>query len=155
MAGVPAEATNGEPIPHPNRNDLHRELERIRKTARDVAGLSPEERRSAIETIVIFLRERFLRRTETEEAAIYPKLTRALSPDVTAPLVFDHLVIEAQTAELAAADSRDGARLQELLYGIRALIESHLERERHLYLRLLLRDEGASRESRPSSVFVR
>jgi len=98
---------------------------------------SPEERRSVIDPIVTFLGERFLPRAEAEEAAIYPKLTLAFSRDVTVLLLFHHHLIERQAAELAAADPRDGARLQELLYGLHALIESHLAREREAYLRLL------------------
>jgi hypothetical protein len=145
MAGMAtAGATNGKPIPHPNREDLRWELARIRKTARAVPGLSPEERQSVIDPIVTFMRERLLPRADAEEAAIFPKLTRAFCCDVTDVLVFDHLVIEGQAAELAAADPRDGARLQELLYGLHALIRSHLEREQHLSLRLLFRGGAAT-----------
>jgi len=146
MAGTAmAEAMNGKLVPHPNRDDLRWELERIRKTARAVPGLPPEELRSVIDPIVTFPRERFLPRAEAEEAAIYPKLARAFSRDVTTLLLFHHRLIERQAAELAGADPREGARLQELLYGLHGLIESHLARERELYLRLLvLGDEATS-----------
>ena len=109
MAGIETvvEATNGKLIPHPDHGDLRREIEQIRKVARAIPGLIPQERKSAIAPIVTFLQER----------------------------------LEGQVAELAAADPRDWARLQELLYALRALIESHLTREHDLYLRLLFRDE--------------
>jgi hypothetical protein len=145
MAGTAiAEAMNGKLVPHPNRGDLRWELEQIRKAARAVPALRPEERRSVTAPIVTFMRERFLPRADAEEAAIHPKLDRAFSRDVTAALVFDHLMIEGHTAELAAADSRDGARLQELLYGLHALIKSHLAREQDVYVRLLFRGGGAT-----------
>lgn len=83
------------------------------------------------------MHERFLPRADAEEAAIYPKLARAFSRDVTVLLIFHHRMIEGQAAELAAANLRDGAKLQELLYGLHALIESHLAREQELYCRLL------------------
>lgn len=143
MAGIGlAEATNGKPLPHPSHDEVRSELERIRQAARAVPGLPPEERRGLTGPIVTFLRERFLPRADAEEAAIYPKIARTFSPDVTAPLVFDHLMIEGQAAALAAADPQDAARLQELLYGLRALIESHVAREQDVYVRLLLRREG-------------
>jgi hypothetical protein len=138
MTGIAmAEAANGKLVSHPNRDEIRSELERIRNAARAVPSLPPEERRDVVDPIVTFLRKRFLPRTDAEEAAIYPKLARAFSPAVTAPLIFDHLLIEGQAAELATADPRDGASLQELLCALRALIESHLAREQYLYLRLL------------------
>lgn len=153
MAGTAtAEVTNAWPVPHPNRDDPRWELERIREAARVVPGLSPEERRSVITPIVIFMRERFLPRSNAEEAAIYPKLARAFSRDVTALLLFHHRLIERQAAELAAADPREGARLQELLYGLHGLVESHLAKERELYLRLL--DLGGEATSAPEEEAV-
>jgi hypothetical protein len=133
-----AEATNGQPLPHPNREDFRCELERIRNAARAVPGLSFEERQSVVAPIVTFMYERFLPRADAEEAAIYPKLARAFSRDVTAVLLFHHRNIEGQAAELEASDVRDGPKLQELLYGLHTLIESHLGREQELYVRLLL-----------------
>jgi Hemerythrin HHE cation binding domain len=145
MAGIAvAEATDGNPVPHPNRDDLRWELERIRKAARAVPGLSFEERQSVVDPIVTVMHERFLPRADAEEAAIYPKLGRAFSRDVTTLLLFHHRLIERQAAELAAADPREGARLQELLYGLHGLIESHLARERELYLQLLVLGRAAS-----------
>jgi hypothetical protein len=145
MAGIAvAEATDGNPVPHPNRDDLRRELERIKKAAGGVPGLRPEERRNIIAPIIAFMREGFLPRAEAEEAAIYPKLGRAFSRDVTTLLLFHHRLIERQAAELAAADPREGPRLQELLYGLHGLIESHLAREQELYLRLLVLGREAS-----------
>jgi hypothetical protein len=140
-----AEAMNWKPIPDPNRDDLRRELDRIREAARVVPGFAPDERRSVIAPIVTFMHERFLPRADAEEAAIYPKLGRAFSRDVTTLLLFHHRVIERQVAELAAADPREGARLQELLYGLHGLIESHLARERELYLQLLVVGREGSR----------
>jgi hypothetical protein len=137
MVGIaPAEATNGNVIPLPAPNDVRGELEQIRNAARAVPTLSSAERERVVDRILALLHERFLPRGDTEEATIYPTNARALSEEVTASLVFDHLLIEAQAAELAAADPRDGAKLQELLYGIRVLMDSHLEREQHLYARL-------------------
>jgi hypothetical protein len=145
MAGTAmAEAMDGKLVPHPNRDDLRWELERIRKAARAVPGIAPDDRRSVIAPIVTFMHERFLPRAEAEEAAIYPKLARAFSRDVTTLLLFHHRLIERQAAELAAADPREGARLQELLYRIHGLIASHLAREREIYLRLLVGGDEAT-----------
>jgi len=145
MAGIAtAEATNGQPVSHPNREDLRWELERIRKAARAVPGLSPKERQTVVDPTVTFMRERFLPRANAEEAVIYPKLARAFSRDVTALLLFHHRLIDRQAAELAAADPREGARLQELLYGLHGLIESHLGKEQEFYLRLLVLGGEAS-----------
>ena len=55
-------------------------------------------------------------------------------------MVYDHLAIRERIADLSDADAGDLARLQELLYGLHALIRVHFRKEEELYLPLV--DEG-------------
>ncbi len=52
-------------------------------------------------------------------------------------MIHDHVAIRARIAQLEQADPRDLARLQELLYGLYALISVHFAKEEELYLPLL------------------
>ena len=55
-------------------------------------------------------------------------------PFVAATMSYDHLAIRHWIAELASADVADGDRLQELLYGLDALLRVHIWKENELFL---------------------
>ena len=55
-------------------------------------------------------------------------------------MVYDHLAIRRLTDELGDASIHDVPRLQELLYGLHALITVHFQMEEGLYLPLLERE---------------
>jgi hemerythrin len=52
-------------------------------------------------------------------------------------MLYDHRAICERVDELASASIDDVARLQELLYGLHALIEVHFRKEEELYLPLV------------------
>jgi iron-sulfur cluster repair protein YtfE (RIC family) len=146
------------------RNSLRAEHERlldhvehIRLTAVELPALSYEERRAVIGRVIAFLNGGLAPHAEAEERALYPHVASILGdPRATAPMRYDHVAIRRLTSRLAEASVHDTPLLQELLYGLHALITTHFQKEDELYLPLLERDSlgqvehviGAMREVR-------
>lgn len=119
--------------------DEHAELlghiEHIRQAARELTTLSPEERQVLVDRILDFLRQTLLPHAEAEERVLYPEWARlAGSPDAAEPMIHDHQAILARTNELAHTDPGDIDQLQELLYGLYALISVHFRKEEEIQL---------------------
>jgi hypothetical protein len=58
-------------------------------------------------------------------------------PLATASMNYDHMAIRRWIEDIAEADVEDVARLQQLLYGLHALITVHTWKEDELYLTAL------------------
>jgi hemerythrin-like domain-containing protein len=118
-------------------------VEHIRVAAIELPSLSEEERHELIERIVSFLRDDLATHAESEERDLYPHVARLLGdPRATKPMVYDHDAIRQLTARLQEADNQDVSLLQELLYGLHALITVHFRKEEELYLPLLEREHA-------------
>jgi hypothetical protein len=77
---------------------------------------------------------------EEEERTVYPAVAELLgSSEATAPMTYDHVAIRARIVELGVTEETDVERLQDVLYGLHALIAVHLWKEERLYLPLLER----------------
>lgn len=110
----------------------------LRLTARALPTLDGAARLTALADIVSFLHEEIEPHTHLDEQVLYPELTARLgSPLAAAAIAYDHLAIRAWIAKLASADEEDVATLQELLYGLDALIRVHLWKEDELFVRPL------------------
>jgi iron-sulfur cluster repair protein YtfE (RIC family) len=119
---------------------LRQELDYIRLAAQELPTLSPEERRLIVARILDYLRGTLLPHAADEERSLYPAVGKILgSAEATRTMTHDHLAIRARIVELAATDESDLDRLQELLYGLYALITVHFWKEDQLYLPLLER----------------
>jgi iron-sulfur cluster repair protein YtfE (RIC family) len=115
-------------------------VEQIRLIAMGLPSLGDAERAQAQTDAVAFLRGTLIPHAKEEERELYPMVGRQLGhPDATAPMIYDHLAIGEHTADLAEADPADVTRLQELLYGLYALIRVHFWKEEELYLPLVER----------------
>jgi iron-sulfur cluster repair protein YtfE (RIC family) len=115
-------------------------VEQIRLIAGELPSLGEEERAAVQAEVVAFLRGTMIPHAKEEERELYPAVARQLGhPSATAPMIYDHLAIGEHTANLAEADPADVARLQELLYGLYALIRTHFWKEEELYLPLVER----------------
>lgn len=113
-------------------------VEHLREAAREIPGLAPEERAAIVARILNFLRGSLLPHARAEEEFLYPAVARLLGhPEATAPMSHDHVAIGALTDALADSDRSDADALQELLYGLHALITVHFRKEEDLYLPLL------------------
>jgi iron-sulfur cluster repair protein YtfE (RIC family) len=119
---------------------LCEDVEHIRLAAAELPRVSPEERHAIVGRILDFLRETLLPHAEEEEHSLYPIVGKLLgNPESTRPMRHDHIAIRARVIELAATEDTDVDRLQELLYGLYALISVHFWKEEQLYLPLLER----------------
>ncbi len=114
------------------------EVERLRLAASEVSDLGHAEREVLVGHALAFLKGQLMPHAEAEERVLYPAVAELLgAPEATAPMIHDHLAIRVRIAELEQADPRDLGRLQELLYGLYALISVHFAKEEDLYLPLL------------------
>jgi iron-sulfur cluster repair protein YtfE (RIC family) len=112
--------------------------DRLCEAARAVVELSPAERRAALDEVVSFLRTKVLPHTWIDERVLYPEVAARLGdPLSTASMNYDHLAIRDWVERIADADPDEPARLQELLYGLHALIEVHTWKEDQLYISAL------------------
>jgi hemerythrin-like domain-containing protein len=121
---------------------VHRQLtawsDELRVAACRLPGLAADERRRLISDIVAFLHESVEPHTRVDEQVLYPRATERLgSPPLTASIAYDHLAIRTWIAKLAETDEEDVETLQELLYGLDALIRVHIWKEDELLVRPL------------------
>jgi hypothetical protein len=107
----------------------------LRVVASRYPTLSHEERAEAREGVLSNLRRRVAPHTRLDEQLLYPEVSRrAGTPLLAASMNYDHRAIRRCIEELEAADSADASRVQELLYGLDALIRVHIWKENELYL---------------------
>ncbi len=134
-------AENGQEV-HEALRDEHRHLlahvDQIRAAGGEVVDLAPEERDALVGRILQFLRETLVPHAEWEEQVLYAAVGKVLGNNAaTATMSRDHVAIRRMIDALAEADRADLTRLQELLYGLHALIVLHFEKEEEIYLPLL------------------
>ena len=117
---------------------LSRELERLRVLAERYPELTEEQRRSEHEQIVAFLHDKVEPHTKLDERLLYPEVAERLGDALVATSMnYDHLAIRHWIAELATADPHDAAHLQQLLYGLEAIIRVHIWKEEELFVKPL------------------
>ena len=119
----------------------------IRVAAGEVSDLAVEEREALVGRVLDFLRNTLLPHAEWEEQVLYTAVGELLGDaKATATMSRDHVAIGRMVEALAETDREDIARLQELLYGLHALITVHFEKEEEIYLPLLdARPDAAER----------
>jgi len=110
----------------------------LRLAARRLPEITAAERLAVISDLVAFLHESIEPHTRIDEQVLYHDAADRLgSPLVTAAMAYDHLAIRTWIAKLAEADEEDVDTLQELLYGLDALIRVHIWKEDELLVRPL------------------
>jgi iron-sulfur cluster repair protein YtfE (RIC family) len=115
--------------------ELHSHVEHIAQAAREVARLDDAEREVLVGRIVDFLRGTLVPHARAEEEVLYPEWAKLVGFDGAAvPMVHDHEAIVARIERLEHADVGDLDTLQELLYGLYALIEVHFRKEEDIQL---------------------
>jgi hemerythrin-like domain-containing protein len=112
--------------------------DRLRAAARALPQLDAAERLELVADLVAFLHDRVEPHTRIDEEVLYPTAeSRSGSPLAAASMAYDHLAIRSWIAKLAEADEEDVSTLQELLYGLDALIRVHLWKEDELFVKPL------------------
>lgn len=110
-------------------------IEHIAVAAREVPRLSDEERDTLRDRILGFLRSTLIPHAKAEEEVLYPEWSKLLGfADAAAPMIHDHEAIVSRIERLERADAHDVDSLQELLYGLYALISVHFRKEEDLQL---------------------
>ena len=117
---------------------LQQQADELCEAARAVAALDVEGRRAIQEHLVAFLRERVAPHTRLDERVLYHEVSARLgAPLATASMNYDHVAIRSWIEDIADADPHNLGRLQQLLYGLHALITVHIWKENELYLAAL------------------
>ena len=110
-------------------------IEHIGEAARELPRLSDDEREGLRERILGFLRGTLIPHAKAEEAVLYPEWAKLVGfADAAAPMIHDHEAIVARIERLERAHIHDVDSLQELLYGLYALISVHFRKEEDLQL---------------------
>ena len=123
-----------------DHSHLRDHVEHMRIAARELPTMSPEERKEVVARILDFLRGTLLPHADEEERSLYREVAKRLGhPEATAAMTHDHVAIRVRIVDLGAAKETDVDRLQELLYGLYALISVHFWKEEQLYLPLIER----------------
>lgn len=115
--------------------ELHTHIEHIAQAAREVPRLDDEERALLVGRILGFLRDTLVPHARAEEEVLYPAWAELVGfADAAVPMVHDHETIVEWIERLERAGVEDVDTLQELLYGLYALIEAHFRKEEDLQL---------------------
>ena len=115
--------------------ELKAHVEELAQAARELPHLTIEERRAAVERALGFLRGTLIPHARAEEEVLYPEWAKLLGfADAALPMVHDHEAIVARIAALERTPPDDPDALQELLYGLYALIDVHFRKEEDIQL---------------------
>ena len=124
--------TKGLREAHP---ELGEQSAQLRLAAERFPALGTEEREEMRSRILSYLRERVEPHTKLDELLLYPEVaTRLGDPLVAASMNYDHIAIRHWIELIATADVTDAVHLQQLLYGLDALIRVHLWKDNELFL---------------------
>ncbi|MGZ8694909.1 MAG: hemerythrin domain-containing protein [Gaiellaceae bacterium] len=123
---------------------LRADLRHVRAAARELPDLPPDERSLLIARVLDFLRGTLIPHATAEERGLCAEVRRVLGdPRVTDTMAYEHEAIEHMTDALASTPVQWTEQLQELLYGIAALIEVHFQKEERIYLELVEKANAA------------
>ena len=115
--------------------ELHAHIEHLAQAARELPRLERAERAALVGRIVEFLRGTLIPHAQAEEEVLYPEWAKLVGFDgAVVPMVHDHQAIVARVERLEQADLDDLDLLQELLYGLYALVEVHFRKEEDIQL---------------------
>lgn len=115
--------------------ELLTHVDHLGQAAREVARLDRSERELLVRRILDFLTGTLVPHAKAEEEVLYPEWAKLVGFGAAAvPMVHDHEAIVARIQRLEQADVDDVDTLQELLYGLHALIGTHFRKEEDIQL---------------------
>ena len=110
----------------------------LRDLARELPGLGADARGARRTAVVEYLQAEIAPHMQLDERHLYPEVaTRLGAPLAAASMSYDHLAIRWWIDRIAEAPVDRPEELQELLYGLDALIRVHVWKENELYLGML------------------
>jgi len=117
--------------------ELRDQVEHLPVIARDLPGIPADDRFEVVERIAAFLAEILLPHCAAEERVLYPEAARLLGEeDDSGSVAADRHQVRELLVQLASVNVRDAGEIQEVLYALHALLQSHLWREEEVYLKL-------------------
>jgi iron-sulfur cluster repair protein YtfE (RIC family) len=115
--------------------ELLAHIDHVAQAAREVPRLETAEREVLVARILSFLRGTLVPHAEAEEEVLYPEWAKLVGyANAAVPMVHDHEAIVARIERLEQASVDDVDTLQELLYGLYALISVHFRKEEDIQL---------------------
>jgi iron-sulfur cluster repair protein YtfE (RIC family) len=115
--------------------ELLTHIEHLGQAAREVPRLDREEREALVGRILEFLRGTLVPHAKAEEEVLYPEWAKLVGFEGAAvPMLHDHEAIVVRIERLERADADEADTLQELLYGLYALIGVHFRKEEDIQL---------------------
>lgn len=115
--------------------ELLSHIEHIGQAAREVPRLDRAERELLVGRIVEFLRGTLVPHAKAEEEVLYPEWAKLVGfAEAAVPMVHDHDAIVQRIERLEQADVDEVDTVQELLYGLFALIDVHFHKEEDIQL---------------------
>jgi hypothetical protein len=110
----------------------------LRDAAERFPALELDERTASLDLILGYLRGCVEPHTRLDEMLLFPAVAEQLGdPLIAASMNYDHLAIRDWIDDLAHADPRRTAQVQQLLYGLDALIRVHVWKENALFIETL------------------
>lgn len=123
-----------------------RDAEWMRLQAERIPELALEERRAVVADALERLR-RIGVRTAAEERVYYPVLARLLGTTAIGDAIAaDHRYVHARMQYLAETDPASTAALQAILYGLHAVITTHIQKEDEILAPLVEQVRKVGRE---------
>jgi iron-sulfur cluster repair protein YtfE (RIC family) len=123
---------------HDAHTGLSDHAEMLAEAARLLPTVPAGERAPLLERVTAFLGDEVVPHTKLDERVLFPEVSSRLGDSLaTATMNYDHVAIRGLIDDLAAADPDDVNEVQELLYGLHALIRMHIWKEERLYLAML------------------
>lgn len=123
---------------HDSHGNIREYTQLLRHAARELPDLSPRERLELRDRVLTYLRVVVEPHTRRDDSVHYPEITPRLGDRLaTDSLNYDHLAIGHWIKQIAEAHLNRPEPLQELLYGLDALLRVHLWKENELYLATL------------------
>ena len=115
--------------------ELLSHIEHVGQAARELPRLDTAERELLVARILDFLRNTLVPHAQAEEEVLYPEWAKLVGFDGAAvSMIHDHEAIVSRIERLEHTDLEDIDTLQELLYGLYALISVHFRKEEDIQL---------------------
>jgi iron-sulfur cluster repair protein YtfE (RIC family) len=110
-------------------------IEELRAMGGEIARVPVEQREVKLAGVLDFLGGTLVPHAQAEEEVLYPEWAKLVGyADAAVPMVHDHEAIVARVDRLAGTSPEDTDALQELLYGLYALITVHFRKEEDIQL---------------------
>jgi iron-sulfur cluster repair protein YtfE (RIC family) len=118
---------------------LRKGIDELKAAARELPELSLTERELLVARIIAFLVREVIPHANAEEISLYPAIEKLLGESAMARMLRDHIVVADFIEDLENVDLERTTELQETLYDLQGVLDTHFEKEEEIYMPLLTR----------------